>query len=350
MSVEWNELLEPISPEEPCGKNLEDTDALAAFDAYQIFGQSTLEPEPPGDGAAARREPRKSDRPPEWGEIRDLAVDTLRQSKDLRLLAHLGTALLRTDGFPSFAETLKVASSWLESYWAQVYPLVEEDGIFRRNALNCLADPVAVVDGLRRVPLVSSRQHGRFSLRDIDIAAGVVTPTDSEPRPDNAQIGAAFGAMPIADLQGLLAQASGALESVLAIDAAMRREVGVEAAPSFDPLSAQLKRMQVALKAQVAAHPDGEASDAAANDGSGSEETTSAAGVIAVGAIKSRQDAIRALDEAAEFFRRNEPSSPVPLFVERAKRLVAKDFLEVLADVAPDALPQAKAAGGIRDE
>ena len=60
--------------------------------------------------------------------------------------------------------------------------------------------------------------------------------------------------------------------------------------------------------------------------------------MIAVGAIASRQDAIRALDAVAEFFRRNEPSSPVPLFVDRAKRLVSKNFLEVLADIAPDAV------------
>jgi type VI secretion system protein ImpA len=72
--------------------------------------------------------------------------------------------------------------------------------------------------------------------------------------------------------------------------------------------------------------------------------------VVAVGGIKSRQDAIRALDAAAEFFRKNEPSSPIPLFLERAKRLVAKDFLEVLADIAPDAVPTARSAGGLRDE
>ena len=66
------------------------------------------------------------------------------------------------------------------------------------------------------------------------------------------------------------------------------------------------------------------------------------------GAIRSREDAIRALDAVAEFFRRNEPSSPIPLFIDRAKRLVSKDFLEVLADVAPDAVAQARAAGGFR--
>jgi type VI secretion system protein ImpA len=52
----------------------------------------------------------------------------------------------------------------------------------------------------------------------------------------------------------------------------------------------------------------------------------------------------------AAFFRRNEPSSPIPLFIERARRLVAKDFLEVLADVVPEAIAQAKIASGIREK
>jgi type VI secretion system protein ImpA len=68
------------------------------------------------------------------------------------------------------------------------------------------------------------------------------------------------------------------------------------------------------------------------------------------GPINSRGDAIRALDAVADYFRRNEPSSPIPLFVDRAKRLVAKDFLEVLADIAPDAVTVARSAGGLKDQ
>jgi type VI secretion system protein ImpA len=56
------------------------------------------------------------------------------------------------------------------------------------------------------------------------------------------------------------------------------------------------------------------------------------------------------LDAVADFFRRTEPSSPIPLFLARAKRLVSKDFLEVLADIAPEAVAQARAAGGLKDE
>jgi type VI secretion system protein ImpA len=345
MSWDGKALLEPISADAPCGKSLEDTDVLAAFDAYQLFGQTTLEPEPKKDGDPVRKEARKSDRPPNWGEVRDEALSALQTSKDLRLLTHLAAAILRTDGIPAFAETLGVAAHWLAVYPTQVYPLVDEDAMFRQNAMNCLADPVAVVDGLRRMPIVSSRQHGRFSLRDLDILAGQVTPTDKDVRADQAQVDAAFADTNIDELKSLLDKVESGLTALGSIEAAMRSANGSEFAPNFDPLTSQLKKMAVAVRAQVAHHPSATPADAgqAAGDGAGG-------GLVAVGAIKSRQDAIRALDATAEFFRKNEPSSPIPLFLERAKRLVAKDFLEVLADIAPDAVSTARSAGGLRDE
>jgi type VI secretion system protein ImpA len=348
MSTHWNgqDLLEPVTAEEPCGKNLEDTETLASIDAYQIFGQTTLEPSNDGDGAPARKEVRKSDRPPDWERIREEALAALRTSKDLRLLAHLGAASLRLEGIPAFVETLTIASSWLQSYWSQVYPLVDEDAIFRQNALNCFSDPVAVIDGLRRAPLVNHRQHGRFSVRDLDIAAGQVAAVVDEGRPDEGQINAAFAATPIEELKSLQSTLAGALTAIGAIDGAMRDAAGSELAPNFEGLSAQFKKMAAAVRAQVGVHPNGGVEQGQGEPGEPPQGST----VVAVGAIKSRQDAIRALDAAAEFFRRNEPSSPIPLFLERAKRLVSKDFLEVLADIAPDALPQAKAAGGVRDE
>jgi type VI secretion system protein ImpA len=101
--------------------------------------------------------------------------------------------------------------------------------------------------------------------------------------------------------------------------------------------------MNRVLRAQLALR-------AGSNGGATTSEAADAqAGTVAIGNIKSRQDAIRALDAVAEYFRRNEPSSPIPLIVDRAKRLVAKDFLEVLADIAPDALGVARAAGGLKD-
>src|SRR6267142_6900362 len=176
MSARWesSQLLQPITEERPCGENLEDTELLASFDSFRLFGQSR-----PLDAPSEPDEKRipKPAESPEWMAIRDKAGEALRKSKDLRLLAFLGTALLRTDGVPAFAETLNVASQWLGMHWGQTYPLVDEDAILRRNALNCFADPMAVVDGLRRVPLVTSRRYGTFSLRDIDIATHQLQPS-----------------------------------------------------------------------------------------------------------------------------------------------------------------------------
>jgi len=325
MSARWDgqALLQPITEDQPCGENLEDTQLLASFDAFRLFGHSTT-----------------LDPTPEWGAIRDAAVEALNKSKDLRLLAHLGTALLWTDGLRPFVETLTIASAWLETNWSGIYPPVDEDAIFRRNALNCFADQMAVVDGLRRVPLVSHPQLGRFSLRDMEIATGQVPAGETDARPDEGQINAAFAEMPLDELRLLRQRVADAQAALHSIDARMRLEGGPEAAPSFDPLSAQLVRLARALRAQLALRPDA---------GEGAEtESPGETGTKAVGAIRSRQDAIRALDAVADFFRHNEPSSPIPLLVDRAKRLVSKDFLEVLADIVPEAVGQARAAGGLR--
>ena len=333
MSPQWEsqELLQPITADQPCGENLEDTALLASFDAFRLFGKSTpLDP------------------PPEWGVIRMRAMEALGKSKDIRLLAYLGTAMLRIDGLPAFAETLKVASQWLEMYWAGTYPLIDEDAILRRNALNYFADPMAVVDGLRRLPLVASRQHGTFSLRDIDIATGQMQPTDGEARPDERRIEAAFEEMPLEQLQALHASVSGGLEALKRIETAMASEGGPEAQPGFEPLTAQLVKIDRVLRPRVAAR-----TGAAGATDTGHAEGPSGNGqpaTVAVGAIRSRQDAIRALDAVAEYFKANEPSSPVPLLIDRAKRLVSKNFLEVLADIAPDAVPQARSAGGLSHE
>ena len=325
--LESQELLQPLTADQPCGENLEDTPLLASFDAFRLFGQ-----------------PTPIDPPPEWDLIRARATEALSKSKDLRLLAHLGAARLRTDGLVAFSRTLCVAADWLETYWAASYPLVDEDAILRRNALNCFADPMAVIDGLRRLPLVVSRQHGAFSIRDMDIASGQMQPVDDEARPDERRIDAAFAEMPLEQLQELQQSVGEAIEAVRRIEATMSAEGGPEAVPGFDPLAVQLVKIDRVLRARVAARTGGAVGldDAAAIGGNGQP--------VAVGAITSRQDAIRALEAVAEFFRHNEPSSPIPLLIDRAKRLVSKSFLEVLADVAPDALAQARSVGGLSQD
>jgi type VI secretion system protein ImpA len=341
MSAGWDgqELLQPVAVDAPCGENLEDTAQLASIEASRLFGRARPFDAPP--------DPDDRWRPPDWLEFRQATLDALARSRDLRVLANLGVALLRTDGIAAFLRTIPVAAHWLETYWADAFPRLDDgDATLRRSALNCFADSMAVIDALRRLPLVSSRQHGTFSLRDIDIATGQQQPRAGEAKTDEAQINAAFADTPVDELADLQRALSGALGAVRQIDVAMGTQAGPEAVPALDALTAPLGRIDRVLRAHLATRtgaPDGEVVPDGIVTGNGNARGGP------IGAIESREDAIRALDAVAEFFRRTEPSSPVPLFVERARRLVSKSFLEVLADMAPDAVPHVRAVGGVQE-
>jgi len=333
MEVDVGKLVDPISEESPCGEDLEDSQLLASFDAYRIFGQLSA----PGDEI-------------DWREVRGKAEEALGRSRDFRLLAHLAVAQLRTAGLLKFCDVLSVASAWLESYPDAVFPRVDEDAILRKNALNNFADRMAVVDAVRRAPFVAHPQLGSFSLRDHEIATGKLAVVAGEAEsgeggdtPTESQILAALTAASTEALAEVDDHAVSAASALRRIDDLMRASGGAEAAPDFDQLLVALDRIHALLGEQIA-----QRSGRAASAAEGNAEAQSG-GVINAGSIRSREDAMRALDAVATFFRRNEPSSPVPMFIERAKRLVDKDFLDVLADVVPEAVQQARLAGGIRD-
>jgi type VI secretion system protein ImpA len=347
MSAQWDyrALLEPISADQPCGENLEDKEPLIKLEGLRLFGQS-LSPEAVPDPDEENKELQKARAPIDWNQMRIDALEALARSKDLRALGYLGAAVLRTDGLPGFGNTLTVAAHWLENYWPQFYPLIDEDAMFRRNALNNFADPMAIVDRIWRMPLVANRQHGRFGLRDVDLIEGRAKAGPAEAIPDQGALQAALAAMPLDELTLLADSVTGAIAALQSIDSKMRSDGGPEMAPDFGPLLTQFGRVNKLLRDQLAARTPETAADGTGQPDGDASGATGFRG----GAIKSRQDAMRALDAVANYFRSAEPSSPVPMLVERAKRLVDKDFLEVLADMVPDAVAAAKSAAGVRDQ
>ena len=62
--------------------------------------------------------------------------------------------------------------------------------------------------------------------------------------------------------------------------------------------------------------------------------------------IRTREDVIRVLDKLCEYYAQHEPSSPLPLLLKRAKRLTTLSFMEIIQDLAPDAVAQAMSIGG----
>jgi type VI secretion system protein ImpA len=75
-----------------------------------------------------------------------------------------------------------------------------------------------------------------------------------------------------------------------------------------------------------------------------------ASGAGLTGDVRSREDVLRALDAICAYYARNEPSSPVPLLLERCKRLVAMSFLDIVKDMMPDGLTAIQTIAGTRND
>ena len=62
--------------------------------------------------------------------------------------------------------------------------------------------------------------------------------------------------------------------------------------------------------------------------------------------VSTRDDVVAMLDKIISYYEQHEPSSPVPLLMQRAKRLVTMNFLELMKDLADKGLPQVEAITG----
>jgi type VI secretion system protein ImpA len=326
-------LCEPISADAPCGIDLEDTQLLASFDAFRVFGNDT---------------PLRSDL--DWRQIRDQATEALAQSRDLRLFAHLAAATLRIDGLKSFCALLPVAERWLLEQWDFVFPRVDEDAVLRKNALSCLSDRMAVIDPLRRAPFAAHRQLGSFSLRDLELATGQLSPAQADQEvPSSAQIEGTLAASAVQELSALAVSLGAAIAALKNVAATMQQRAGFQSVPDVDPLVRPLVRIHSTITDHLATRTPADLTQQPPGSNSATPVPTGT-GSVAVGEIASRQDAIRAIDAIGAYFRKNEPSSPIPLLLDRAKRLVSKSFLEVLEDIAPDSLIQVRQLGGIKSD
>ena len=333
MQIADSPLLHAITAENPCGEDLEDTQLLASFDAYRLFGQAA---------------PLSSET--DWHDIRDRSLAALEKSKDFRLLTHLACAVLRTDGVSPFVQTLSVGAKWLKEWGKEVFPRVDEDSILRRNALNGFADRMAVVDGIRRATLLTHRQLGTLSIRDIEIVSGQLVPSEGETAPmDESRLNALLSGTSDEELQTLAGLLREAMQSLKSMEEAMRSHGGTQAAPEFELLATPFARTVKRLSDHLATRAPAAEAAGDANSDTAPGQASAPGGAISAGGIRTRDDATRALDAVAAFFRTHEPSSPIPLLLERAKRLVAKDFLEVLAELVPEALAPARVASGVRD-
>lgn len=334
--IDVDALLAPVTVEAPAGPDLEydptflEVMRLAEGTPERVMGNTTVPAEEP-----------------DWRQIQTLCAGLLARSKDLRVALLLLRALIHTESLPGLRLGMGLLKGLLEQHWESLHPELDasddNDPTERMNLLSALTDAGAMLGPLREAPLVHSRVFGKVSLRDIEIAEGKSRPRPGTEALDAASISAAFHDCELDELAASTGAASAALADARALGASLAARVSTSQIPDIDPFLALLSSVTAALQPRLAERqPTPVAEETAADpDALEAEQDMvhpTGSSTLGPARIASREDVVRVLDTLCEYYARNEPSSPVPLLLKRARRLATKDFLDIVRDLAPEAL------------
>ncbi|NZA28598.1 type VI secretion system protein TssA [Luteimonas sp. SJ-92] len=341
MAIDVNALLAPISDDSPCG---EDASFSDLFDRIREARRAD-------DAMLSQGEWQTELKVADWRLALELSTQVLTGvSKDLQAAGWLAEALVARHGLDGARDGFAVVAGLIERYWDGLHPNAEgEDLEERAGRLAWLNGNVA--GALRGMPLNTDSAAPVTLIdwqtsREVDNLARQNAEAYQAALDEGKMTGEAFDAclQAVADdeLRGRVVAAAAAQTAFVHLKAVADARFG-RASPSLAEIEETLKRIQQVLQRAAKsrglldpAMADGEPE--AAETGAG--EAAASGGVAALelggGGKASKQAALRALREIADYFRRTEPHSPVASLLEQAVYWADMPLEDFLAEVVRD--------------
>ena len=326
-ALDLESLLAPLPGDAPCGANLEYDPAFQALEE-----------------AAAGKPERQYDKiypaePPDWPAVRELALGLAARTRDLRVAMWLVRSGARVEGFAAAVQGLQLLHGLIEHHWEHVHPQLDADDhndpTARLSAFAPFTRDAGIAD-LRAAGLTPVR--GSITVRDLELAFGNAEARLGEPVPtrDGATPAIVAAQALVTNLATDMAQGAGLVRR---IEKTLDARLGTALSPDLVPLRKLLDCVAAAGRvAQVGAPESAGAAEAVVSGAVAAPKPS--------GAIESREDAIRMLQRVSDWIECNEPSNPAPLLIQRAQRLMKKNFLEIIRDLMPDGLGQIEKLAG----
>lgn len=289
--------------------------------------------------------------PPDWREVRNQAESLFGRTRDLRVAVLWVRSAVQLEGFAALPAGLRLVHGLLERYWDTLHPLPDPDDndpYARMNALALLREPEGLIGDLRQAALFHQRGMADLRLRTIEIALGTMPPRADETALTRGQLEAMLAGA-LAEEPQLRGQVQAALQHVKALISFLNERVGIENAVDLKPLYSQINTLAGVLPAAAAEAPEaGDGEDAAgeATEAGGAGPAARSRKGLS-GSVESRDDALRAIDMVCDYLERTEPTNPAQLLLRRARRLVNRNFLQLMKELAPDALNEVARVMGV---
>jgi type VI secretion system protein ImpA len=328
-------LSNPISADEPSGPDLAydpdfiELEALVTPKAEQQFGDSII----PGEE-------------PNWGLVEEKAQALLLRSKDFRAATFLTRAMTQKDGIKGFVQGFSVLSNFANNFWDTLHPQLDTDDdndpTMRTNALAPLWDYEMLLKDLSQAKIGGSGA-ALLRVKDVESHYSKAGASNDAATFSIDQVQATLTELMASDLAAFEATEQ-SLSVVKKFQADINDKVSSQSGIDLAPLQTIVYALYQAVQAVkgVATSDDGEATGeslAAGSTGSGG----------AGGPLKTRDDAVRLLSQVITFLEKSEPGNPAPLLIKRAQRLIGMNFIDIINDLAPDALNTVQHIAGRSD-
>ena len=328
--IDFETLLAPISEEAPTGVALRGGEPAerAAFqkvkDAREVCRAAERQ------ALNAWGEERAEVEPPDWGAVKEAALEVLgTRSKDLWIAAWLLEALIREDGFAGLRDGFRYIRELVDKYF--------DDGLHPKPDLELgedLGDTTAQLTGLFDGALapaidqiaIAFGDDGPLTSGDYKMSAELEKLTD--PAVKQARIDE--GTLPLSRFEALARSetpsdflktnyedAEAALTEFKQLGTLLDAKFGYEFAPPTSSLRENLEdclaRMRSLSKHVLEADDgDGERTSGEMTTTPTGQIVPGGGGGVASGRVATREDAFKVLNQVAEFFERTEPHSLIP--------------------------------------
>lgn len=352
--IDIESLLHPISEDAPTGEDIR-SDRSPSSDYYTIKDARN-------NARAAERSSmfdEDVDLLKPWRTVTEVAPQILSsKSKDLEVACWYTEGLIRLHGVSGLRDGIKLIHGLILDHWEGLYPEPDEDGIETKVApltgLNGDGGDGTLMAPIRNMSITNEGDYGSFNLWQYQKARDNSKLTDDDERSArNEALGFSFQ-----DVEATIQEAAPqfyvdmvetieeTLQDYKALNELLRNSCGSDTPPSSNITSlldevlrsvrflSKDKLDQIKAETEALQTFDEPATD---DDTPASPGTTQVVAINQVaGPIGNREDALKRLEEVAEYFRKNEPHTPLAPGIERLISWGRMTVSELMMELLPE--------------